>query len=396
MKENRFLSPALLLTFLGVFLSGCSYFPIQTATPYIKDLYRRIPYKMDGHYRVISIFYATCRKVEKGKDFSSSFLPKLGDKTSYGKMDVKVNPRLKIGKMQPASLKKRGMIEMDGLEEMGSDNFIERLDEAVKNSPHNSLLVLAFGYKDDFEVTAIKAAYFAYLLDVNTPVLLFDWPGDQPVSIGGYKKAQSLAVESGPYMGRLLAKIAREIKPQKLWVESSSLGCQVVCSAFEHMCKYNDCADPDFEIDHVILSAPDVSKEEFDNSFENEISALTRYLTMYVSSDDEALLLSGIIDGEKKLGRQVIKPTEHVKDHEQFQEMKSLMYLKSLHSDKISLVDVTPVNRASNRHGYYLESPDYFDDFYIRILAKQPNLNRRLYLMKVREKVDCWVLLGER
>jgi len=394
MKKNQISLLILLLTFPGIFISGCSYFPIQTAAPYIKNLYRRIPYKMDGRYRVINIFYATSRKVEKKKNFLASFLPELGEKNSYGKMDIKINPRLRIGKMHPAGLKRRGMMKITNPEEMGDDSFIRQLADAVANSPHNSLLVLAFGYKDNFEMTAMKAAYFAYFLDVNTPVLLFDWPGDQPVSISGYEKAKSLAVKAGPHMGNLLTKIVREIKPQKLWVESSSLGCQVVCSAFEYMNKYEDLADSDFEIDHVVLSAPDVSEKEFDDSFRDEITALTRYMTTYVSSDDEALLLSGIIAGEKKLGRQVIKPDAHVKSHAQFEEMKNLVCLKSLCPDKISLVDVTPINRASSRHGYYLESPDFFDDFYIRILGKKPTLNRRLYLVTVKDRIDCWVLLG--
>ncbi|MGB2706236.1 MAG: alpha/beta hydrolase [Candidatus Omnitrophota bacterium] len=384
------------LVFLGVLLSGCAYFPIQTAAPYIKDLYRRIPYKIDGRYRVIEIFYATSRVVEGGADLSSSFLPELAEETSYGRMNIKVDPRLKIGRMRPAGLKKRGMIEMQDVSELGSGDFMQQLGAAVKNSPHNSLLVVAFGYKDDFEITAIKAAYFAYLLDVNTPVLLFDWPGDQPVSIGGYKKAKSLAAASGPYLGELLARIVREIRPQRIWIQSSSLACQVVCSAFEHLYKYKDFADSDFEIDHVILSAPDVDADEFDETFKDEIAALTRHLTSYVSSDDEVLLLSGIIDGEKKLGRHVIKPTEHVRDHREFEEMKDLLYLKSLHPDKIALVDVTPINRASYRHGYYLESPEFFDDFYSRIISEQPTVNRRLYLMRVKDKVDCWVLLGGR
>ncbi len=396
MKKNRFLFSTLLITFLGVFLQGCSYFPIQTAAPYVKDLYRRIPYKLDGRYRVINIFYATCRDIGEGKNFSSCFLPKIGEDISYGKMDIKVDPGLKIGRMRPAALKRRGMIKMDDLEKMKTDDFISELQEAVKNSPHNSLLVLTFGYKDDFEVTAIKAAYFAYLLDVNTPVLLFDWPGNQPVSLEGYGKARKLAEKSGPYLCNLMGKIVREVRPQKLWLASSSLGAQVVCSAFGSMCKSSDFADSDFEIDHVILSAPDVAEGEFDSDFKDEIASLTRFLTAYVSSDDEALLLSGIIDGERKLGRQVIKPSESVKSHKQFEEMKNLMYLKSLQPDKISLVDVTPVNNASARHGYYLESPDYFDDFYIRILGRQPNLNRRLYLFKVKKKTDYWVLLGPR
>lgn len=396
MKEKRISPTAALLLFLCAFLSGCSYFPIQTAAPYLKDIYGRIPYKMDGRYRVIEIFYATSRAVEGGADLSSSFLPELAEKTSYGKMSIKVDPRLKIGRMIPAALKRRGMIEMQSVTELGKDDFMQQLGEAVKKSPHNSLLVTSFGYKDDFGITAIKAAYFAYLLDVNTPVLLFDWPGDQPVSISGYKKAKSLAVASGPQLGELLTGIIREIRPQRIWIESSSLGCQVVCSAFEHMYKYDDLADSDFEIDHVIMAAPDVDENEFDERFKDEIAALASQLTTYVSSDDQALLVSGIIDGEKKLGRNVVKPTGHVREHGQFEEMKDLMYLKSLHPDKIALVDVTPINRASFRHGYYLESPEFFDDLYMRVIGKQANINRRLYLMQVKDKVDCWVLVGGR
>ena len=98
------------------------------------------------------------------------------------------------------------------------------------------------------------------------------------------------------------------------------------------------------------------------------------------------MLISGWIDGEKKYGLQ------RVKKHQQYEEMKDLMYLKSLHPDKFSVVDVTPINTASYRHGYYLEEPVYFDDIYIRIMGKNPHKNRRLFLMKAKDKTDYWVL----
>ena len=133
---------------------------------------------------------------------------------------------MKIGTMLPNKLKKNGLLEMQGVKILDPDLFVKQLSEAVKASPHNSVLVLVFGYKDGFEATAMKAAYFAYLLDVDTPVLLFDWPGDQPVDISGYLKAQSLASASGPYLADVLAKVVREVKPQKIWIEASSLGAQ--------------------------------------------------------------------------------------------------------------------------------------------------------------------------
>ena len=361
---------------------------MQPSTSYLCHLYRRIPYETEGDYRVIDIFYATSREIKGKADLARSFKPRLGTGVSYGSVNVKIDPRLTIGKMLPHWYKRSGIIGLQKIRPTKREIFMKELKDAVGASPHKSLLVLVQGYKDNFEYTAIKASYFAYLLDVNTPVLIFDWPGDQSVSIGGYMKARKMARDSGPYLGKLLAEIEREIKPGKLWVEASSLGGQVVCNAFEYMYKHEDLADPETEIDHVILSAPDVAEKEFDDQFRKEITALSGKLTTYVSSDDEALLLSGIIDGKKKLGRQNIR----IKDCEQLDEAKGMLYLKSLDPDRIAVVDVTPINSASYKHGYYLEAPEYFDDFYLRIFGKHPHVNRRLYLLKYKGEADYWIL----
>ena len=302
----------------SVLFSGCASLPMAGTKSYFRDLYRRIPYTVEGNYRVIDLFYATDRQPRTAGDGSVSFGNEIADKTSYQKMNVKIDAGLTIGKMLPEHLKKHSIIGLQEAVPLDDAAFMKQLSEAVKASPHNSLLVVVFGYKDGYEETAIKAAYFAYLLDVNTPVLLFDWPGDQDVSINGYKKANSLAKASGPQLGELLAKISREIKPAKLWVKASSLGCQVVCSAFEHMYKYDDMADADYEIAHVILAAPDVGSEEFEAEFKNELAALAEKVTVYVSSNDTALLMSGFINMDKRLGRQ------KVREYEQTEEAKAV------------------------------------------------------------------------
>ena len=46
------------------------------------------------------------------------------------------------------------------------------------------------------------------------------------------------------------------------------------------------------------------------------------------------------------------------------------------------MIDVTPINNASFKHGYYLECAEFYDDFYMRILDAKPNINRSLYLLK--------------
>lgn len=377
-----------IVLFLFLTLAGCASIPLETSS-YIKDLYKRVPYAVEGRYRVVNFFYATDRIIERRTDAPPSFKPELDNKLSYGQIDIKIDPAVKIGAMPPTTFKNRGLIGIENIRESEESEFIKNLSEAVKSSPHKSLLVMIFGYKDGFEFTAMKTAYSMYSLDVNTPVLLFDWPGDQPVSISGYLKAQSYAKLSGPQLGGLLTKIIRDVKPENLWIEGSSLGCQIVCDAFEDMHKYPEFADADLEIDHVVLAAPDVAQNEFDVRFKNELSALSKRLTVYVSSDDDALLMSGFLSNEKKLGRQ------KQKEGEQFGEAKELLYLKSLDPDKISLIDVTPIDNASFGHGYYLECPEFFDDFYQKLLDKTPNANRRLYLLKTKDNVDYWVLRGK-
>lgn len=373
-------------------LTGCTTIPIKDTASYLdKKLYHRIPYTVDGEYRIIKVFYATDRKI-KEQNGELYFKPELGEDLTMGTLNARIDPALKIGKMLPKSLRRRGMVGVQEIEKLNDDAFIKSLSEAIEKSPHKSLLVLIYGFKDNFELTATKAAYFAYLLDVDTPVLLFDWPGDQSVAPWGYNKARELATASGPQLGKLLAKITREVKPEKLWIESSSLGCQVVCDAFEWMYQHNDLADADEEISHVVMSAPDVSEDEFDVKFKDEMAALTEKLTTYVSSDDDALLLAEIINREKKLGLQKSK----IEDHEQFEEAKDLLYLKSLAPDKISIVDVTPINRASYGHGYDLEVPEVYDDFYMRIFEVPSHNNRRLYLVNVRENIDYWIMRGDR
>ncbi|MBU4375869.1 MAG: alpha/beta hydrolase [Candidatus Omnitrophica bacterium] len=368
------------------FLTGCAYLPTKPSSSYTKQLYRRISYETEGRYRIMNIFYATTRNLKERKDESIYFNRELARHVTYGDVAVKINPAIKIGKMIPRRLKRQGVIGIQDVQKTDEDAFMQELKDVVANSPHNSLLVIVFGYNDDFESTAIKAAYFSYLLDVNTPVLLFDWPGDQFPLITGYKKAQKLAISSGPYLGDLLAKIIREVKPANLWLKASSLGCQVVCDAFDEMYKHSDLSDAEPEITHVVFAAPDVGEDEFDNQFKDEIAVFSDKLTAYVSSDDTALLISGVINKEKRLGRQAVK------EHDELEESKDILYLKSLDPDRIALVDVTPINHASYKHGYYLESPEFYNDFYMRIKSGDSRANRCLYLMKIDDGVDYWVL----
>jgi len=48
-------------------------------------------------------------------------------------------------------------------------------------------------------------------------------------------------------------------------------------------------------------------------------------------------------------------------------------------NDLITLVDVTPVNRTRNFHNFSLETPEFFDDLYLRLVNSETPQNRLIY-----------------
>jgi len=136
----------------------------------------------------------------------------------------------------------------------------------------------------------------------------------------------------------------------------------------------------------VFLAAPDVGDDEFNAQFKDEIAALAQDVTVYVSSDDKALLLSGWIHGEKRLGR------TRAEKQKQFEEMTDLLELKVEGAKEITVIDITPINRAALGHTFYIESSEFYDDLYQRLLDTRPIEARRLYRTNYREGVMYWTL----
>jgi esterase/lipase superfamily enzyme len=131
-------------------------------------------------------------------------------------------------------------------------------------------------------------------------------------------------------------------------------------------------ADAEVEIDELVLSAPDVSKNEFNARFRRELSAVAQHTTIYVSSNDRALLLSRLVNRERRLGESTLA----VDQAEMLDSVAGLFDLVAPGDDRVALVDVTPVNRTRNFHNFSLEVPEYFDDIYLRLANPITPLNR--------------------
>ena len=134
----------------------------------------------------------------------------------------------------------------------------------------------------------------------------------------------------------------------------------------------------------VVLTAPDVDYKEFNPQFRQALKALARKTTIYVSSNDRALLASRLLNRGRRIGESTLNPRRleeavRVVDHDP-------------DSEEVTVVDVTPVNRTRNFHNFSLETPEFFDDLYLRLTNAETPRSRLIYAVQAPNGTVYWIL----
>lgn len=341
----------------------------------------------DGTYR---FFFVTNRVTQdQAAAVEERFGIERSGKMSFGYFDTSIEPSLGIGMLiDPTDWFQNQEIQLDRVESLQEDAMISELRSQVEASPFRSLLININGFRERFPSALRKTAFLAHVLDIDTPMLVFDWPGDQGNGPRRYLRAQAIARESGVELARAIDRIVRDVQPERLWIVANSMGAEVVVSAFSELYKQKDMADSETEIEHVVLTAPDVSHQEFGSQFKHKILALSEDLTVYVSSNDRALLMSRVINRGRRLGESTVDPS----NPDQWEEAASALELVTPGSDAVSLIDITPVNRTRNFHNFSLETPEFFDDLYLRLSNDVSPVSRLIYKVTTANGTEYWVL----
>jgi esterase/lipase superfamily enzyme len=339
--------------------------------------FRRMQVARVGDADVFRFFFATNRLAEDGEE---PLLERLSNRRSraltFGSFDTEIEPSLGLGMWLDASswfLDEE--IKITNLTRLDRTGFIQQMRGMVSASPHHGLLLLAHGLRTDLDYAMRGTAFLAHILDINAPVMVFDWPANQGDTLRGYRQARRLATASGAELAATLRLLIDEVRPEQLWVVANSLGAQVVVDAIARLAQEPAFADVEREISDVVLTAPDVSYSEFNERFKDQLAAVVGDTTVYVSSNDRALLLSRFVNLQRRLGQSTLDKS----DAELIDEIEQLLDIVDSENGRVALVDVTPVNRTRNFHNFSLEVPEYFDDMFLRLTNRGSPLNRQRY-----------------
>jgi esterase/lipase superfamily enzyme len=352
--------------------------------------FRRMTVTQVSEQGTFQFFYASNRLPAASQGpVDQRFQSERQEKINFGLFDTNIEPSLGLGMIiDPSEWFLNEAIRLQNVQGLAREDFLGRIREQVEASPRRSLLLVVHGFREAFPSALRKTAFLAHVLDINTPVLVFDWPGDQGSSLRGYRRARGVARASGEELAELLEILVEEVRPERLWMVANSMGGQVVVDAFHLLHRDADFSDSPTEFEDVVLTAPDVDHEEFNRQFKQEITDLADNVTVYVSSNDRALFASRLINRGLRLGESTLDPS----NPGQVQQAAKISELLEAGNDRLVLVDVTPVNRTRNFHNFSLETPEFFNDLFLRFTNEKMPASRELYFLETPEGVRYFVL----
>jgi len=157
-------------------------------------------------------------------------------------------------------------------------------------------LVFVHGYNTSFDNALYRTAQIAYDLDFDGAPFLYSWPSGGAVASYTYDRESAQASE--PYLREFLEMVVKETGAKQVSIIAHSMGNQPVMDVLRDM---RSAAPEGVEISQVILAAPDVDADSFSN-LAKTIKGLAKNVTLYVASNDRALIVSRNFWGSYRAG----------------------------------------------------------------------------------------------
>ena len=185
---------------------------------------------------------------------------------------------------------------MNSLLPADSLRFVQRVRDDLARTRSRDILVFVHGYNSAFEDAAVRAAQLAADMGFDGTVILFSWPSAGALT--GYVRDQQTARNAGWHLLRLLRDQLPRANPDRIHVIAHSMGSEVLSKALSLV----DPRDSLPRLGQVVLAAPDVDARVFSREILPVLRQRSLGVTLYASSEDEALRASRVLNGVLRLG----------------------------------------------------------------------------------------------
>ncbi len=174
--------------------------------------------------------------------------------------------------------------------------FLQRIRDDLARTNSRDILVFVHGYNSSFEEAAVRLAQLVADMGFDGTALLFSWPSAGALS--GYIRDQQTARNAGWHLLHLLRDQLPLTQPNRIHVIAHSMGSEVLSKALSLVQR----GDSLPMLGQVVFAAPDVDARIFAREILPVLRERAEGVTLYASTEDEALRASRVLNGVIRLG----------------------------------------------------------------------------------------------
>lgn len=236
------------------------------------------------------------------------------------------------------------------------DGFAKSIETINSSTGCDRVLLYVHGYNTTFRSALLRAGQLAHDAEWPCAAATFSWGSE------GQFDRYVADIERSSYavpllMGVLKGLKARHITPN---IVAHSMGNRVTLSALSGL---SGTCDPDHPlVNELILAAPDVGAEQYNDDFGTLLSRALRCVhrvTIYASRNDMVLMLSDSLHGG--IPRAGLEPQSDIR------------YARDNHN--VDVIDATDAPGDPLGHGYFVLSYEMLDD--IQMALRGTDIARR-------------------
>ncbi|MGH6932146.1 MAG: alpha/beta hydrolase [Dongiaceae bacterium] len=253
---------------------------------------------------IVPIYFATNR-APTGSAVPDEFYAGEMGPLSFGVVEVSVPPSHQLGAVEQPSLLDLELdaapgrhVVLQRVTPQDERSFLAMLQDRLRRSNDKSLFVFVHGYNLDFAESARRAAQMANDLLWDGVALLYSWPSRG--NADDYWTDERAALDSAADLAAFLDLIAAYSGAAKLHLVAHSMGNIPTLAALARHAEGTGATGVPL-IDELIVAAPDVDAAEFSGLIQR-VAPSARRSTLYVSENDDALKLSGVLHGRPRAG----------------------------------------------------------------------------------------------
>jgi len=254
----------------------------------------------DSDTKIVQVFYATdrARSVIAG-EFQNV---RAGQGAlSLGRISVSIPPKHRLGEIERPSW---WTFQRDNPDNFlvitdrtvdAYDDFYAALRQRVASSPERDAFVFVHGYNVGFDDAVFRTAQIAHDLTFKGAPILYSWPSRASYLAYAYDTTSSQ--QTMLQLQFFLADVSNRTGATSIHLIAHSMGNHPLTRAVAQLQR----ADRS-KFRHIILAAPDIDAVVFRDEIAPRLTSPGSRVTLYASSQDQALVASKIFNGAQRAG----------------------------------------------------------------------------------------------